>query len=49
MKKFVNCLGMFLINVATASALTGRSRFIFYEPKVPQKLKEKQEMKNVVK
>lgn len=47
MKKLVNCFGIFLINVATMSAMTGRSRFIFYEPKMPKMLREKNE-KNVV-
>lgn len=46
MKKLVNYLGVFLVNIATTSALTGRSRFIFYEPKVPHKLKEKQNIGN---
>lgn len=47
MKKFlsrlnrygVSMFGVLLVNIAMVSAMAGRSRFIFYDPEVPEALK----------
>jgi cyclic lactone autoinducer peptide len=43
MKKIMALVSVLLVNVAITSAMTGRSRFIFYEPEMPEKLKQLKE------
>lgn len=38
--KFVSAMAMLVLNIAVISPRGGFSRIIFYEPEIPQQLKE---------